>query len=103
MKNKPQHLSWLIFHNSPLGHPNSWVPLIFPLIFLPPRIHCRAKVSHPHPFGKGRGGWGCILTCEGAVAVEVKPTSLNRGEGLTIMSTGTVRVKRVRAGVVERW
>ena len=36
--------------------------------------------------------------------VEVKPTSLNRGEGLAAKSTGEVGGERARAGVVvERW
>ena len=43
--------------------------------------------SRPHPFGKGRGSWGCILACEGAKAVLQEPTSLNRGEGLVARST----------------
>jgi hypothetical protein len=38
------------------------------------------------------------------VTLEVKPTSLNRGEGLAFGSSGKVGVERVRAGVVvERW
>ena len=54
----------------------------------------------PHSFEKGRGGWGCILTCEGVMTVEAKPTSLNKGKGLTAESTGDVGGKRARAGVV---
>ena len=50
----------------------------------------RAIVSCPHPFGKGRGGWGCILPCEGAVGLVVEPTSLNRGEGLVAGFPGEV-------------
>jgi hypothetical protein len=38
--------------------------------------------SRPHPFGKGRGGCACALASEGAEAVLIEPTSLNRGEGL---------------------
>jgi len=50
---------------------------------------------------------GCILACEGAVVVEVEPTSLNRGEGLVTGSPGDV-VGGVGAsegggGVEERW
>ena len=61
-------------------------------------------LSHPHPFRKGRGGSGCILASEGAVAVEDEPTSLNRGEGLAAESTGEVGGKRARAEVVvARW
>jgi hypothetical protein len=47
------------------------------LVFIPPRILRRVTLGRPHPFEKGRGGWGCILTCEGAMMVEVEPTSLN--------------------------
>ena len=46
--------------------------------------------SRPHPFGKGRGGCGSILTCEGAVTMLTEPTSLNRGEGLVTGSPGDV-------------
>ena len=35
------------------------------LIFLPPQILCWARLNCPHPFGKGRGSWGYILTSEG--------------------------------------
>jgi hypothetical protein len=36
--------------------------------------------------------------------MEVKPTSLNRGEGLAAESTGEVGRERVRVGgVVDRW
>jgi len=58
-----------------------------PLPLLPPRFLHPVRLSRPHPFGKGRGGWGFILACEGAVVVEVEPTSLNGGEGLTAEST----------------
>ena len=51
-------------------------------VFFPPRILRRGRPTRPHPFGKGRGGWGCNLACEGAEAVLIEPTSLNRGEGL---------------------
>ena len=46
--------------------------------------------SRPHPFGKGRGGCGSILACEGARAMLTEPTSLNRGEGLVTGLTGEV-------------
>jgi len=50
---------------------------------------------------------GCILTCEGAVAVEVEPTSLNRGEGLMTGSPGDVvggvGTSEGGGGVEERW
>jgi hypothetical protein len=44
----------------------------------------------PHPFAKGRGGWGSILACEGAEAELTEPTSLNRGEGLVAGLIGAV-------------
>ena len=99
-ENEPRQMSWLVFRNSPPGPPIIWVPFVF----FPPRILHRATVSRPHPFVKGRGGWGCILTCEGAEAVEVEPTSLNGGEGLVAESKGEVGVENARTGVVvERW
>ena len=61
-----------------------------PFSVLPIQILRRAKLSHPHPFGKGRGGYDCILASEGAVALVVEPTSLNGGEGLIAGSTGEV-------------
>jgi len=48
------------------------------------------NLSRPHPFGKGRGGWVCILTCEGAAGLIVEPTSLKRGEGLASGLLGVV-------------
>jgi hypothetical protein len=70
----------------------------------PSPIPPSSEKQRPHPFEKGRGGWGCILACEGATTEEVEPTSLNRGEGLAAESRGDVRGERARAGVVvERW
>jgi len=50
---------------------------------------------------------GCILACEGAVVVEVEPTSLNRVEGLVTGSpgdvVGSVGASEGGGGVVERW
>jgi hypothetical protein len=71
------------------GGGNGWMALISSHV-LPPRILRRARLSRPHPFGKGRGGWGCILASEGAEAVLKEPTSLNRGEGLVAGLTGEV-------------
>jgi hypothetical protein len=85
-ENEPRQVSWLVFRNSPPRLPTSPAPLVF----LPPRISRRERLSRPHPFGKGRGGWDCILACEGAVAMEVEPTSLNRGEGLAAGWSGDV-------------
>ena len=45
------------------------------------RILRRTRLTRPHPFGKGRGGLGCNLACEGAEGVLKEPTSLIRGEG----------------------
>ncbi len=39
------------------------------------------RISRPHPFGKWKGGGGCIPASEGEV-LSVEPTSLNRQEGL---------------------
>ena len=50
-----------------------------------------SETNGPHPFGKGRGGLGCNLACEGAEGVLKEPTSLNRGEGLVAMLTCEVR------------
>ena len=61
------------------------------------------KISHPHPFRKGRGGYTCILASEGAVMLVVKPTSLNGGEGLISGLAGEIGGVRARARVVERW
>ena len=47
------------------------------------------NINRPHAFEKGRG-WGWILACEGTVAAFMKPTSLNRGEGLAAGSTGDI-------------
>jgi len=89
-----------VFRNSPPGHPTSWVPFVFLL----PRIIRRARLSRPHPFGKGRGDWGCILASEGVEAVEVEPTSLNRGEGLVGDLTCVVEEGEGEGeGGVERW
>ena len=85
-ENEPQQMSWLVCCNSPLVHPTSPVPLVI----LPLQILRQARLSHPHPFGKGRGGYGCILACEGVVAMEVEPTSLDRGEGLVSGLTGEI-------------
>jgi len=88
------------FRDTPDGPPISWVPPSAPPSPIPPS----SEKEHPHPFEKGRGSWGCILACEGAMEVEVEPTSLNRGEGLAAKSTGEVGGERARAGVVvERW
>ena len=59
--------------------------------------------SRPHPFGKGRGGCGSILACEGAGAMLTEPTSLNRGEGLATGWPVEVGGERARAGVVVEW
>ena len=48
------------------------------------------SLSHPHPFGKGRGGCTSDLASEGVKAVLNEPTSLNRGEGLVAGLTGEV-------------
>jgi len=40
-----------------------------------------SETNRPHPFGKGRGGLGCNLACEGAEGVLKEPISLVRGEG----------------------
>ena len=50
----------------------------------------RASINRPHPFGKGRGGCGSILACEGVAAASIEPTSLKGGEGLTVGSIGHV-------------
>ena len=55
----------------------SWVP---PRLS-PPRFLRRANRSRPHPFGKGRGGWGCILACEEVVALVVEPSWGGTGLG----------------------
>ena len=60
-------------------------------VFLPPRTLRRSRLTRPHPIGKGRGGWGCNLACEGPEAVLMKPTSLNRGEGLVYVLICDVR------------
>jgi hypothetical protein len=48
----------------------------------PPSSEPSSETNGPHPFGKGRGGLGCNLACEGAEGVLKEPTSLIRGEGL---------------------
>ena len=60
-------------------------------------------MNRPHPFGKGRGRCGCILACEGAVALVVEPTSLNRGEGLVDELACDARIVEGERVVVERW
>jgi hypothetical protein len=70
--------SWFVLVTYHLGLPLPGSPLVFLL----PRFLRRAIVSRPHPSGKGRGGRGSILACEGAVTMLTEPTSLNRGEGL---------------------
>ena len=47
-------------------------------------------MSHPYPFGKGRGSYTCNLASEGVKAVMNEPTSLNRGEGLIARLMGKV-------------
>jgi hypothetical protein len=47
----------------------------------------RTSINRPHPFGKGRGGYSSSLASEGAMAVSIEPTSLERGEGLVGGST----------------
>ena len=42
------------------GPPILWVP---PHVNLPPFLRC-TRISHPHPFGKGRGDCGFILASE---------------------------------------
>ena len=37
----------------------------------------RMTLSHPHPFGKGRGGCGSILACEGAAMTLVEGERMN--------------------------
>jgi len=85
------------FSSSSLCHPldspvvdvvaSSLVAVWLSVIFLPLRILRRARLTCPHPFGKGRGGLGCNLACEGAEGVLKEPTSLIRGEGLVAVLT----------------
>ena len=61
-----------------VGPPTSWDPLLsFPL---PGSSVERLQAAHI-PLEKGKGG-GFILASEGAMAVLMEPTSLNREEGL---------------------
>jgi len=66
-----------------------------------------SEAKPPTSLWKGEGRLGCILACEGAVAVEVEPTSLNRGEGLVTGSPGDVLggvgTSEGGGGVEERW
>jgi len=57
---------------------------------LPPSPDPTSIETNP-PTSHGRGGWGCNLACEGAEAVLMKPTSLNRGEGLVCLLICDVR------------
>ena len=86
-ENEPRQMSWLVCCDSPPGIPTSWV---LPLVCLPPPILHPACTSCPHPYRKGRGGWGCILASEGAAMLLIEPTSLKRGERLMAEATGDV-------------
>ena len=96
-ENEPRQTSWLVFRNSPPGSPTSWVPP-HPS---PSPVPLSSKFKPPTSFGKGRGGYGCILTSERAEAVLKEPTSLYGGEGLR---TGWIReVERERWCWEWRW
>jgi len=66
-----------------------------------------SEAKLPTSLWKGEGWLGCILTCEGAVVVEVEPTSLNRGGGLVMglpgKVVGGVGASEGGGGVEERW
>jgi hypothetical protein len=51
----PRQTSWPIFVTHHTGLPFHGSPLIV----LPPQFLHRARISRPHPVGKGRGGCGC--------------------------------------------
>jgi len=51
------------------------------VVFLPPRTLRRSRLTCQHSIGKGRGGWGCNLACEGAEAVLMKPHPSIEGRG----------------------
>ena len=84
--NEPRLKSWFILVTYCPGYPLPWNPLALLL----PRFLQRASLNHPHPLGKGRGAWGCILACEGAETLVIEPTSLNREEGLVVRLLGVV-------------
>ena len=85
-KNGPRHLSWSAFMTHFVGLPLTGSPLVF---LCPPSLR-QTTISCPHPLEKGRGSWGCILACEGAVALVGEPTSPNRGEGVAVELWGVV-------------
>ena len=84
-KHEPRQTSWLVFRNS-TGASHFMGPPRLPPSLDPPS----SEAKPPTSLWKGEGWLGCILACEGAVAVEAEPTSLNRGEGLVTGSPGEV-------------
>jgi len=95
------------FRDTPNGPPTSWVsPRVSPSP-IPPSNDNKPPTSPCSQWmdcciGKGRGGCGSILACEGAVAL-MEPTSLNGGEGLAGRQA-TLDAEGARARVVvERW
>jgi len=67
-------------------------------------ILCQACTSHPHPYGKWGGSCSCDLASEGAEAVIIQPTSLDRGEGLIYRFAGEVGgVEHEGEVVVKKW
>jgi hypothetical protein len=61
------------------GPPTSWVPPgVYP--FPNPALN---KLEPPIPSGKGRGGCNGVGVSERVQAFQLKPTSLERGEGLS--------------------
>ena len=50
---------------------SSLVAIWLSIVFLPLRILRRARLTCPHPFGKGRGRLGCNLACEGAEGAHI--------------------------------
>ena len=83
------------FGDVPPGPPTSWVP---PCLS-PSPVPASSELKWPTSLWKGEGWLRLILTCEGAVALVVKLTSLNRGEGIMAGFLGMV-VGELRWG---RW